>query len=361
MRIVFTVTNELTYDQRMHRICETLAQQGHTVTLVGRQYKNSPAFHPQHFFYKRLHCFFKKGKFFYAEYNLRLFFYMIFKKLDIVCSIDLDTLLPGYLVTKWRSKKLVYDAHEYYTGVIELAGRKNVYKFWKGLEAWIVPQLKYAYTVNKSIARLYQEEYNVPFDVIRNVPLLGNSITGKGGADLPLIYAGAVNEGRGLEELLHAMVHLDKNLIICGDGDILPELKTLSQSLNIDHKVTFTGYQQPEELRKWLAEASIGLNLLRNESVSYYYSLANKFFDYMHAGLPQVTMNFPEYVLINEQRSIAITIDLDVNEIIRAVENLQQDPALYEQLRSNALAARKQYNWEEESKKLISFYEEITV
>lgn len=359
MRIVFTVTNELTYDQRMHRICETLALQGHAVTLVGRRYKNSPSFDPKQYTYKRLHCFFKKGKLFYAEYNLRLFFYMIFKKLDIVCSIDLDTLLPGYLISKWRHKKLVYDAHEYYTGVIELAGRKSVYRFWKGLEAWIVPQLTYAYTVNESIAKLYQEEYNVSFNVIRNVPLLKNSISAKGDPGLPLIYVGAVNAGRGLEEIIHAMVHLDTQLIICGDGDILPELKTLSQSLNLDHKITFTGYQQPEELRKLLSEASIGLNLLKNESVSYYYSLANKFFDYMHAGLPQVTMNFPEYMLINEQHSIAITIDLNVDEIIKAVERLQQDQSLYNRLRSNALIAKEQFNWEEESKRLISFYEAI--
>ena len=45
---------------------------------------------------------------------------------------------------------------------------------------------------------------------------------------------------------------------------------------------------QPEELRLITAEAYIGINLVENNGLSNYLSLANKFFDYIHAGIPQL-------------------------------------------------------------------------
>ena len=73
-RIYFTVTNDLTYDQRMHRICTSLAENGYDVTLVGFIKKDSVPLKKEKFRQKRLSCLFKKGKLFYAEYNTRLFF-----------------------------------------------------------------------------------------------------------------------------------------------------------------------------------------------------------------------------------------------------------------------------------------------
>ena len=73
--LIFTVTTDLTYDQRMIRICTSLANAGYNVTLVGRKLKASLPLTTQPFLQKRLFCFFEKGKLFYAEYNIRLFFF----------------------------------------------------------------------------------------------------------------------------------------------------------------------------------------------------------------------------------------------------------------------------------------------
>src|SRR5687767_1010559 len=110
--LVFTVTNDLVYDQRMLRICSSLAGAGYHVTLVGRSYRDSPNLLPRPFHQKRLACWSRKGFVFYAEYSVRLFFYLLLKKMDLVCAIDLDTILPCYLVSRLRKKKRVYDAHE---------------------------------------------------------------------------------------------------------------------------------------------------------------------------------------------------------------------------------------------------------
>ena len=92
--IYFTVTNDLSYDQRMHRICHSLAANGYLVTLVGRRLKTSLPLPSKSFEQKRLSCFFNKGFLFYLEYNTRLFFYLLGKRMDTVCAIDLDTILP---------------------------------------------------------------------------------------------------------------------------------------------------------------------------------------------------------------------------------------------------------------------------
>ncbi|MGE5108750.1 MAG: hypothetical protein ACM3H8_14495, partial [Sphingobacteriales bacterium] len=64
-KIVFTVTNDLNYDQRMIRICTSLANVGYEVLLVGRNRKQSSPLDPKPYYQKRLSCWFQKGKGFY--------------------------------------------------------------------------------------------------------------------------------------------------------------------------------------------------------------------------------------------------------------------------------------------------------
>ena len=107
-KIIFTVTNDLNYDQRMQRICGTLADAGYNVLLVGRKLKDSPPLSGKNYKQQRLNCWFAKGKLFYAEFNTRLFFYLLFTKTDCLCAIDLDTILPVYYISKIKGIKRVY-------------------------------------------------------------------------------------------------------------------------------------------------------------------------------------------------------------------------------------------------------------
>ena len=170
MKILFTVTNDLTYDQRMQRICNSLASNGYDIELVGRLRGFCKPLVINTYKQTRLRCFFNRGKLFYVEYNLRLFFYLLFHRADIICSIDLDTILPGYYVSKLKGIHFVYDAHEYFTEVPEVLKRPNVKAFWERLEGHLLPKIKHAYTVNSSIAMLFEEKYKTPFEVIYNAP-----------------------------------------------------------------------------------------------------------------------------------------------------------------------------------------------
>ena len=136
----------------MDRICTTLSQNGYSVTLVGRQLRSSAPLSSKPYMQKRISCWFTKGKIFYAEYNIRLWAFLISKRMDAICAIDLDTILPCLMISRWKRIPRIYDAHELFTEMKEVITRPSVHKFWLGIEKKAVPQFKNGYTVSESIA-----------------------------------------------------------------------------------------------------------------------------------------------------------------------------------------------------------------
>lgn len=358
--LIFTVTNELNYDQRMIRICESLFNEGYNVTLIGAEFSHSPQLSNQKFNQQRIKCFFKKGFGFYAEYNVKLFFLLLFKKTDLFCAIDLDTIMPVYFAGKLKNKVLVYDAHEYFSQQKEIITRPMVYKVWRYIENNFVPKFKNGYTVSYSISDAFEELYKIKYEVIANATSIKtlNRVCSK--KDRIIVYQGAVNEARGLEFLIPAMKNVDAKLHIYGDGNFMEKLKTIINNHCLNEKVIIQGKISPNELNRITSEYYIGLNLVENIGLNQYYSLANKFFDYVHAGIPQVTMNFPEYKRINDQFEVAVLIDdLKPDSISKAINELLMDDEKYAKLVQQCLDAKKVHNWENESKKLIQFYKNV--
>lgn len=359
MTICFTVTNDLNFDQRMIRICTSLAQNGYTVTLIGRSKKNSSGLVQQVFSQKRLYCFFQKGKWLYMEYNMRLVVFLLFKKMDIICAIDLDTILPCYFISILRNKKRVYDAHELFCEMKEIVSRPAIYKIWKRIEKFVVPEFSKGYTVNQPIADEFKKMYNVNYDIIR-------SITVKQALEIPekkeryILYQGAVNEGRGFETLIPAMAFIDCKLIICGDGNFFDQAKQLVLDFNVSDKIIFKGMLLPGELKQITQKAYIGITLFEKNGLSNYLSLANRFFDYMHAAVPQVCMNFPAYQSINQDIQVAVLIeDLTINAVQEAINYLLSEESVYNRIQENCIQAREKYNWQNEAVKLLNFYKTI--
>lgn len=359
-KIVFAVTTDLNYDQRMQRICTSLAQHEYQVLLIGRRWPCSRPLIPQVYRQYRLSCFFTKGKLFYLEYNLRLFAFLLFRSFDAYGAIDLDTAFPFFIKAKISGKPFIYDAHEYFPEVPEVARRAYIKKIWTWLEQFIVSRTCFAYTVNYSLAALFKHKYRVPFAVIRNCTWLEpESVAVPIPSEKFLLYQGAVNEGRGLETLLRAMPAVDMKLVICGKGDRLDYLRHLSRELNISHKVDFKGYLLPDELKLLTRQAFLGINLLEDQGMSYYYSLGNKFFDYLHAGIPQLIVNFPEYQRLNETYGVGQVVALTPEAITAAINHFVQRPEYYTQLVQNCRRARLELNWQNEEKKLLAFYRNL--
>lgn len=345
----------------MQRICSTLAADGYDVTLVGRKLPASIALSQEPYKQKRLHCIFRKGFLFYAEFNVRLFWYLLFASYDVVCSIDLDTLAAGCFASLIRRKKRIFDAHEYFTEVPEVADRLFVKTFWEAVARICLPFYKHAYTVGKGLADIFEQKYHLHFEVVRNVPVRRNVIPANGERPFILMYQGALNEGRGIETMLEAMIQLpDVHLWLAGEGDLSESLRKRATALGLDAQVRFLGYVAPRDLPAYTSKAWLGINLLENRGLSYYYSLANKFFDYVQAGVPVITMNFPEYRALVVEREVGLLLDtLSADEVASAVRKLLNDTNLYGKLQQNCLAARQSWNWEEEKINLLEIYRRV--
>lgn len=359
-KIIFTVTNDLVYDQRMQRICGSLARNGYVVTLVGRRLPGSPPLKEAGYRQKRIFCFFKKGKWFYAEYNLRLLIFLFFKRTDAICAIDLDTILPCLYISKWKKIKRIYDAHELFTGLKEVVSRPSVYQRWKKIEEKALPQFPHGYTVSSSIAKEFNNRYGVQYETIRNVPVLSPVAPKPYSGEKILLYQGAINEARAFEWLIPAMKQVNARLVMIGDGNFMAKLKQLIKENKVEDKVELKGMIPPEELWQWSQKATLGIALAENTGLNQYYALPNKFFDYVHGGLPQLTMNFPEYRELNRQWEVAVlTDDLTPEAIAQTINKLLDNDVLLHRLRLNCLAARQQWCWQEEEKKLLSFYNTV--
>jgi len=361
--LLFTVTTDLNYDQRMQRICGSLAAQGYAVLLVGREWPGSQPLTEQPYQQHRLRCWFTKGKLFYLEFTLRLFGYLLTQRARAWCAIDLDTALPVWLRAKLAGQPFVYDAHELFTEVPEVVVRPAIRRVWLRIEAFIVPRAACAYTVGPALARVFEQRYGRPFAVVRNISRLEDAELPPAPAAAPpggyILYQGALNAGRGLEALLDAMPTVAGRLVICGEGDLSAALRQRAEGLGLlrTGKVEFRGFVLPAELREVTRHAAVGVMLLENQGLSYYYSLANKFFDYLHAGIPQLIVDFPEYRVLNDQYEVAEVVVLTPEAIAAALNRLLRDePARYHALAHNCRRARRELNWQHEEQRLLDLY-----
>ncbi len=353
-------------DQRVHKTCLTLTEIGFDLTLIGRKLPGSPPMDNRPYAHHRMKLLFTKGPLFYAEFNIRLFFYLLFHKFDLLTSNDLDTLLPNYLVSKIKHKPLVYDSHEYFTEVPELVNRPRVQKIWKHIESRIFPKLKDVFTVNDSIAALFEKEYGLRPVVVRNIPFKRNIKVDKTKADLGLpqdkfimiLQGSGINIQRGSEEMVEAMKYIDGAvLLIVGSGDVVETLKKMAQHPDIKEKVIFKPRQPYNNLMQYTANADLGLTLDKDTNLNYRYSLPNKIFDYIQAGIPVLASDLPEIRKIIETYGIGDFIpNHKPVEIAEKVQKIMKDKTQLNIWKRNLTFAAGNLTWEKESELIKKVY-----
>ena len=360
-RVIVSVTNDLVTDNRVNRSCSVLQSLGFRVVLVGRKLKQSSEV-SRPYECKRFRMLFKKGVFFYAFYNLRLFFYLLFHRVDLLYANDLDTLLPNYLVSKIKRVPLIYDSHELFTEVPELQNAPFKKAVWTKIEKLIIPKLKYCITVNESIAKIFEETYQVKFNSIRNVPEqiptnLSNTIKLE---NIPkdsftvIIQGSGLNIDRGLEEAIEAMLLLENvHLLIVGNGDVIPKAKKMVEDLKLENRVHFYGKRPYHELMKFTAYANCGLAIDKATNKNHQFALPNKVFDYIQAGTPIICMDLIEIKSLVVKYDIGIVIkDVLPSLIADAIRELQSNAPLLQTYKNNCEKAAKIEHWGNEKSKL---------
>lgn len=310
---------------------------------------------------------FKRGPLFYAEYNFRLFWFLLFHPAKLLVSNDLDTLLANFTSHKLKRVPLVYDSHEFYTGTPELVNRPVVKGIWERIEKAIFPKLKDIITVNHSIAGLYHEKYNITLHVVRNVPRTPaiDSLTDRESLGLPvdkkiIVLQGAgINIQRGAEEAVEAMQYVPNALLlIIGGGDVIESLKRQVKETVLEEKVRFIKRLPYNELIQYTRLADLGITLDKDTNINYRFSLPNKLFDYIHAGIPILASRLPEIARIVEGYNIGLIADNhDPKHIAGLMNQMLTDETQNKIWKNNLISAAKELNWEHEEKILTELYQ----
>lgn len=362
-RAIVCVTNDLCTDQRVHKTCIALEKCGYQVTLYGRLLQHSFPLSRKYTTLRKRHIF-NRGPLFYAEYNLRLFLFLLLQRPQLIWANDLDTLSAAFLASKIANTSLMYDTHEYFTETPELVKRPLVQKCWELIEKSMFSKIPCILTVNQSIATLYQQKYRKQIHVIRNIPetiVLETSPT-KTDLQLPLdkkiliIQGAGINIDRGAEEACKAMFYLENCvLLIIGNGDVIPELKKWVDLNHLHHKILFRDRMDFKSLRAYTQLADLGLAIDKDTNINYRYSLPNKLFDYLHAHIPVLYSGLPELKNILETFDAGYQITShDPAHLAQVIQHVFSNPAEYDMKKKNAIRAGRELNWEDEEKKLIT-------
>ena len=362
--IIVSVSNDLYSDQRVRKMCESIQAMGFSIVLLGRKLHDSKNITDRKYKIRRFKLPFTKGALFYASLNIRLFFYLLFHKADVLLANDLDTLLSNFLISKIKGIPLVYDTHEYFTEVPELQGRKAK-KIWEKIEAYIFPKLKDVITVNKSIADIYSKKYNVDINIIKNLPNKLEKFTALSKKDLGIehidkyiILQGAgINIDRGAEELVAAMHKINNaKLLIIGNGDVIPKLKAEVNNSELVDKIIFIEKQNHKRLMSYTHHAELGLSLDKDSNMNYRFSLPNKIFDYINMGIPILVSDLVEVRNIVDSYNVGLVLgEHSPIEIAKQVNIMLKDD-YKTKLKSNIIKAAKDLNWEQQENIITNIY-----
>lgn len=359
---VVSVINDLVNDNRVNKTCLALMECGYEVLLIGRKLPNSRPLPQWPYKAKRMALFFTKGVAFYLFFNLRLFFRLLITKTHLLYANDLDTLLPNFLISRLKNVPLIYDSHELFCEVPELQNSPVKKKIWLWLERTLVPRVKTCITINSSIAAIFKKNYNTKFHVVRNIANPPENFKPKTRKELGLpedkkiilLQGAGINVDRGAEELIEAMERVEGAvLLIIGGGDVWEILARKIKYKNLEAKVKMMDKMVKNELMHYTFNSDLGLSIDKNTNLNYYYSLPNKIFDYMQAGVPILASRLPEIEKVIDQYHIGDYInDHNPQSIADKLNQLLNSNKLLE-YKKNTILAACELNWKNEKQALL--------
>jgi len=271
--------------------------------------------------------------------------------------------------------KLVYDTHELETETGKCVGFRR--RLLKLLERLCIPFVDETIVVGPEIAKWYQAKYSLPIvHVARNVPhraeleklrALGRlaksssplrTNLGIANDDLVFLYQGLLDEGRGVKLMLDAFTRCDKSkhLVLMGYGGLESSILEFSKRFSNIH------YHQavPQSvLPTYTVGADVGLALIENICLSYYYCLPNKLFEYLTCGLPVVVSDFPEMSSVVERFQCGWRTAVSATGIHGVLTQI--DHKQVSSRKATALRAGKAFCWEDEATRMLAAYGEFTV
>ena len=298
------------------------------------------------------------------ELTVRMFYKALKFRPDVIHCHDTAVLPLGVLLKLFMKTKVIYDAHELesnrnelgrFTGKLVLMVEKIL---WRFVDALIV--------VSPSIEKWYQHNIGDKLsEVIMNSPQLTNNTLefdknylkkhfNIKSEEKVFIYIGGLQVGRGLDVLLDVFKKDDikSHLVFLGYGPLKDEILAISKEFENIHLHDAVPHDQVVSIAK---SADVGLCFIQNVSLSDYYCLPNKLFEYGFSEIPVLASNFPDILETVESYNLGKCSDLEFSSIYKAI----QDFELMNELPQ--INAEKLYplSWEAQEKKLIELYKKV--
>ena len=284
---------------------------------------------------------------------------------DVYHAHDVNTLLPTLLAGWWHQKPVIYDAHEYwYTKC-----RSQIITNWivRWIERFGTPRCAHVFAVNGSIAQRMAKHYSIAVPtVLMNVPANVPSQPPRSLQDdrpVELLYHGGYLPQRGLESLITAMslVKASVHLTLRGYGAIELALKAQVELLELQTRVTFAPPVPMHQLSQTASASHVGIMPYTMQTAEF--SLPNKLFEYMAAGLAILTNNLPEIAAIVNQYQIGTIYNCDDPIILaQAIDELVSDCLRLEQYRQQAWQVyQEHFTWKKHQQVLLDVYSKLAL
>jgi glycosyltransferase involved in cell wall biosynthesis len=376
--IVMLVRNAYTHDTRVEKEARTLADAGHRVTVVAdsaaglqeREERDGT----QVIRVARASTAVPGLR--YLIHEWRLAWRLVALRPSVLHAHDSNALVPVAIASAARRVPFVYDAHELWLG----RPRRDRSRLYFALsQAWYrlvqrlaIPRAAAVVTVSPPIVGHLRRHYGLDrVHLVPNYPDRAGRVERRELRDLPggeaidpdqpiVLYLGGLMRGRGIEGLLEAMASLpDAQLVSLGEGPLLDQLRTEAAAAGT--RATFLAPVAPELVNDYAASATVGVSPYVPEGLNNRYSLPNKLFHYMAAGIPVVASDFPQVRAIVGAARCGVTVDTTrPAAIARGIREILADPdeakAMGERGRG---AVAERYNWESAAAELRAVYGEI--
>jgi len=308
----------------------------------------------------------------FLEFVLQCVVRGLWARPDVVVAVDVDTLLPGFLISRLRRCRLAYYSLELYTERPNITGKR----FWLWLEKRLINKAHFLVTCEPNRARVMHEKYgarDVPMCVL-NVPLytppgrtdvLPRYLASKGvNARRIVLYQGGVDPARCMEEIVQAAALLDPGyaVVIVGRPSPNYDVEEAIRRHGAENRAfNYGSVQSTEELRNITLSADLGLQLQFNVGLNSFYCAPTKLFQYLMAGLPVIASKFPGMIEIIEGDEVGLCADpTSPSEIAAAINRILSDDSLHQRMVQNALrVAREKYCFEIEGAKLLDAIERL--
>jgi glycosyltransferase involved in cell wall biosynthesis len=296
---------------------------------------------------------------------------------DVYHCHDFETIMLGFLASRLRKKKVVYDSHEiYFERTLFDKGTNRLKRpILVAFEKYIAKKAEAVITVNNSISNYLKKKYGIRAPVvIRNLAELVEKeksfdpLRSSLGIDEDIkivLYQGAFLRNRGLEKLVDAAAYIDDGvlIVIMGYGHLKEELKKRVAHKGLGKKVIIADAVNHGDLLQYTMSADLGISPIQNSSLSYYYSTPNKIWEYIAAGIPFLTSDFPEVRKLAVEEDMGEIIDPEnAVDVANRIHHLLKNRAVYLRKQTNVKRlAREEYNWKNEEERLVLLYKKVNL